>query len=330
MNHRIKPIATIALASIAIVAGCSKKPAESANEAPSASAQARKPGPTDWNDEAGKAAIAADAGSKKPYVCVFIYPDVGQRGTNVRAEDRPQLGMKKVSLNEESVEATTAEKAHAIMESATNHSLQIGPCTADLSAASIDKSISLSSYPTVQSGLQVALLYYGLNGAALPVSDLARDFNADYRSTTDSFKQQDLIKGIQAQYEAQQKAELASPYFVVKATAALGHYNAETKAFPILNLGMDGNSRLGLPDASFYGVVMRGDPKFQSVAPETEEKARALEAKVAAAGDRLPINVDVYFKAADTVSYAARKDIVAKVVAVRIADQSEALIADIH
>lgn len=81
--------------------------------------------------------------------------------------------MKKVSLNEESVEATSAEKAHSIMESATNHSLQIGPCTADLSAASIDKSIPLSSYAILQSGLQVALLY--LNGVALPASNLARD-----------------------------------------------------------------------------------------------------------------------------------------------------------
>jgi len=330
MEHRTKPIVAIMLLAFAMIAGCSKKAADAKDNGAPATASARKPGSTDWDDEAGKAAIAADSGAKKPYVCVFIYPDIGQRGTNVRAEDRPQLGMKKVSLNEESVEATSAEKAHAVMEAATNHSLQIGPCTADLSAAAIDKSIPLSSYSVLQSGLQVALLYYGLNGAPLPAANLARDFDADYQSTTDSFKKQDLIKGIQAKYDTQQKAELAAPYFVVKASASLGHYNAETKSFPILALGMDGNSRLDLPGASSYGVVMRGEPKFQSVLPEGEEKARALEAKIAAAGDRLPINVDVYFKAADTVSYAARKDIVAKVVAVHVADQSDAPIADIH
>ncbi|AJZ58021.1 hypothetical protein OI25_2951 [Paraburkholderia fungorum] len=329
MKNRIKPLAASALVAFALVSGCSKKVPDAPVD--STAATASKPGSTDWNDEAGKAAIVADSGAKQAYVCVFIYPDALQRGTNVRAIDRPDLGMKKVSINEESVEATSADRAHSIMLEATNHSLQIGPCTANLANASVDKSLPLSSYVVLQSGLQVGLLYYGLGKSPLPTPDLAHEFDADYQSTTDSFKQQDLIKGIQAKYQAEQQAELASPYFVVKATAALGHYDQQTKSFPVLGLGMDGNSWLNMADSPSYGVVLRGEPRFNSVVPASEDQARALEAKVAASGNnRLPLNVDVYVKAADTLSYAARKDVVAKVVAVHIADTNDSPIADIH
>lgn len=97
MKHRIKPLVAIALIAFALVAGFSKKAPDAAANATSSESSARKPGPTDWDAAAGKAAIAADNGSKKSYVCVFVFPDVGQRGTNVRTEDKPQLG------NEESL-----------------------------------------------------------------------------------------------------------------------------------------------------------------------------------------------------------------------------------
>lgn len=330
MKHQMKPIAACALVALSFLAACSKKEPDAVSAAP-ASDNSRAPGPTDWNPAAGKAALAADSGSKQTYVCVFIYPDALQRGTNVRASDQPDLGMKKVSMNEESVEASSADKAHSIMLEATNHSLQIGPCTASLANAAVDQSIPLSSYAVMQSGLQIGLLYYGFQKATLPVDDLAQSFDADYQSTSDSFKKQDLAKSIQAKYEAQQRQELASPYFVIKAGASLGHYDAQSKTFPILNLGVDGNSRLTMNDSPTYGVVPRGDRRFEIVVPASETEARALEAKVAATGtNALPINVDIYVRAADTVSYAARKDIVAKVVAVHVADQNDSSIADIH
>ncbi len=331
MKNRIHPLAASALAALALLPACSKNAADAAGGASPSAQAAQMPSSTGWNDEAGQAAIAADKATKNTYVCVFIYPDIGQPQTNVLAEDRARLGMKKVSINQESVSASSAEQAHAIMLEATNHSLQIGPCTADLSAASIDKTRPLSSYTVLQSGLQVALLYYGLGHAALPTTDLAGEFNADYRATADSFKRQDIAKTLQEKYQGEQQAEMASPYFVVKANASLGHYNADTRSFPILGLGMDGNSRLSLLDSGSYGVVLRGEPRFQSVAPDGDDNARALEAKVVASGGpSLPLNVDVYFKAADTVSYAARKDVVAKVVAVHVADANDALIVDLH
>lgn len=318
---------------IAALGGCGKKAAEfpSSPSTAAASAPSAYPLPREWNDEAAKTAIAQDSGPKSTYVCLFSFSDDPQLGTNAHPIDRPQIGMKKISASQESVEATSAQKAQEIMATAVNKSLPIGPCTADLSAAAVDKTIPLSSYTELQSGSQIAVLYYFYAKAPLPAANLALSFDTDYQNTSDAFRREDLLKSLTPRYEAQQKTEAAFPYFKVRLMASLGHYNAQTKSFPLLDLGVDGNSRLSMNDSSDYAIVPRGDARFNSIVPANEADARALEAKVSASGNnRLPINVDLYVKAADTLSYAARKDVVAKVVAIHVADQNDSPITDIH
>lgn len=321
---------SIAFLAFALTA-CSKSPSPSETPAVSASSNAPVRSPTDWNDDEAKKAIASDSGDKNAYVCVLQFPDMGERQTAIRTVDRPQIGMRKISANEESVLATSAEKAHDIMEIATSHSLRIGACSADLASASVDKSIPLSSYTELRSGLQVALAFYGLRKEATPTADLAQAFDPAYQSTNDSFKKADLLKGLAPAYAAEQQKELALPYFKILSSAALGHYDPATKSFPLRQLGLDGNSWLNMPDNPQYGVVLRGDSRMLSISEPDESAARALEAKVGASGrDTIPVDVDVYLKAADTLSYAARRDVVAKVVALHVQDQNGQTIADIR
>jgi hypothetical protein len=315
---------------LAALAGCSKKPAETASHPPDQPAPPVAL-PRDWNDDAAKAAIAADSGAKATYVCRFAFFDNPQLFTNAHPVDRPQVGMKKISDTQESVAATSAQKAQEIMEAAINKSAPVGPCTADLSATPIDKSIPLASYTDLQSGSQIAVLYYFYAKEPMPAADLARSFDMDYQRTSDTFKREDLLKTLIPKYEAQQKAEAASPYFKVRLSASLGHYNPQAKSFPLLDLALDGNSRLSMNDSSDYAIVPRGDERFAAITPAGEDQARALEAKVSASGrDRMNVNVDLYVKAADAVSFAARKDIVAKVVAAHITDETGGPIADIQ
>lgn len=330
LRHAAVAAACLALAALA---ACSKKEAASASEAANhAAAQTPTATKDDWDDGAAAKLIAADSGSKNTYVCQFVFPESWQTGTNVRTMDRPAIGAKKVSLAQESIEATTSDKAHEIMEAATSHSLRIGPCSADLAGASVDASIPLSSYETLQSGLQIALLYYGLGKATLPATDLAQGFDPDYQRTTDAFKKQDLLSSIQSRFAVEQQKLLASPYVRINASASLGHYDANTKSFPLLDFGVNGDTRFAMNDSPVYGVVVRGDPRFASVVPANEADARALEAKVSASGNgsRMPVNIDVYVKAADTLTFASRKDIVAKIAAMHVADTNNSPIADIR
>lgn len=324
-------IACLAISlSVATLAGCSKKDAAPITDGPAPST--KELARDEWHDDAAAAAIEKDTGAKNTYVCLFKFSDMNQRPTSVAAMDRPKIGAKKVSMNEESIDATSADQAHKIMEIAVNYSLEIGPCTRDLASASIDKSKPLSSYTDLKSGLQLGLLYYGLGGKPLPADDLARSFDTDSQNTSDAFKRSDLLKTLAPQYAAQQKEEMASPYFRIKVAAALGHYDAQTKSFPLLQLGMDGNSSITLYNAPSYGLVLRGDPRLATITPESEDQARALEAKVSASGaTQMPVDVDVYVKVLDTLTYAARKDVVGKVAALHVAEQQTgATIADIH
>jgi len=329
--------AAIAAACLAMAAlsACSKKEPGSApasHAASQAAAQAPDPSKDDWDDAAAAKLIAADAGQKQNYVCQFVFPESWQPGTNVRTADRPAIGAKKVSLAQESIEATSSDKAHEIMEAATSHSLKIGPCAADLASASVDASVPLSSYETLQSGLQIALLYYGLGKTPLPAADLAQGFDPDYQRTTDAFKKQDLLSSIQSRFAAEQQKLLASPYVRINASASLGHYDAKTRSFPLLDFGVNGDTRFEMNDSPVYGVVVRGDQRFASVIPANETDARALEAKISASGNgsRMLVNIDVYVKAADTLTFASRKDIVAKIAAVHVADANNSPIADIR
>jgi hypothetical protein len=318
----------------AALAACSKNPSQADASASAANAQPQAPiaSKTDWDDESAAKLIAADSGAKNTYVCQFVFPESWQPGTNVRTMDRPAIGAKKVSAAQESIEATTSDKAQAILETATSRSLKIGPCSADLENANIDGSVPLASYQTLQSGLQIALLYYGLGKTTLPATDLAQQFDPDYQQTTDTFKKQDLLNAIQTRFASQQQKLLASPYVRINASAALGHYDATTKSFPLLNFGVNGDSRFMMNDSPAYGVVVRGDPRFASVVPASEADARALEAKISASGNgsQMPVNIDVYAKAADTTTFASRKDIVAKIAAIHVAETNNAPIADIH
>jgi hypothetical protein len=328
-------ITALAGACLAVVAlgGCGKKTAEPPSNSSTAAAAASSayPLPREWNDNAAKAAIARDSGPKNTYVCLFSFSDDAQLGTDAHPIDRPQIGMKKVSATQESVEATSAQKAQEIMKTAVNKSLPIGPCTADVSSSAVDKSIPLSSYTVLQSGSQIAVLYYFYTKSPLPAPDLARSFDTDYQNTSDAFKREDLLKSLTPRYEAQQKTESAFPYFKIKMMTSLGHYNPQTKSFPLLDLGVDGNSRFSMNDSSDYAIVPRGDARFNSIIPANEDQARSLESKVSASGrDRLSVNVDLYVKAADAVSYAARKDIVAKVVAAHVTDEAGGTIADLQ
>ncbi|MGV7240341.1 MarR family transcriptional regulator [Caballeronia sp. M23-90] len=315
---------------VAALLGCTKKPTDTASQLPD---QPAPPAalPRDWNDDAAKAAIAQDAGDKSTYVCRFAFFDNPQLFTRAHPVDRPQIGMKKVSDTQESVEATSAQKAQEIMEAAINKSAPVGPCTADLSATSIDKSIPLSSYADLRSGSQIAVLYYLYAKEPLPVAELARSFDMDYQRTSDTFKREDLLKTLAPKYEAQQKTEAASPYLKVRLSASLGHYNPQTKSFPLFELALDGDSRLSMNDSADYAIVPRGDARFDSITPASEDQARALETKVSASGrDRMSVNVDLYVKAADVVSYATRKDVVAKVVSAHVTDELGGTIADLQ
>lgn len=61
----------------------------------------------------------------------------------------------------------------------------------------------LSTYVNVDSGIQLAYLYYAVSGLPTDYEKLAEISSQDYRSTTDSFKKKDILDTLKPQIDQQ-------------------------------------------------------------------------------------------------------------------------------
>ena len=98
-----------------------------------------------------------------------------------------------------------------------------------------DATRPLSSYPEVDSGMQIMFLYVAASRLPPDVVKLAETYSSEYRETNDSFRKNDLMQAIKPQLEEKIAIAKAMPYgwMEIDDSDNLGAYDFERKGFAI-------------------------------------------------------------------------------------------------
>lgn len=98
-----------------------------------------------------------------------------------------------------------------------------------------DANKPLSSYPEIESGMQVMFLYVAASRLPPDYTKLAETFSSEYRETSDSFRKNDLMQAIKPQLEEKIAMAKSAPYgwMEIDDSDNLGAYDFERKGFPV-------------------------------------------------------------------------------------------------
>lgn len=180
--------------------------------------------------------------------------------------------------------AACGKKDEPIVVPDYNKNLLSPPSAASQPPASLpqaDANRALDSYQKVDSGAQIAYLYYALSGMPVDYQQLAQAVSADYRATSDTFKQKAIVDALKPQIDAQIAAFKKSPYIVVHwQDAQLSHYDMSGQFFPLNGIPLDGTRAGYFSDAPMYQYVITNGTHFEQFKVEDQNKAKDIEAVV--------------------------------------------------
>jgi len=135
----------------------------------------------------------------------------------------------------------------------------------------------LSTYPELQSGQQIMLLYIAASKLPPDFGKLAEQFSQEYRNTSDGFRRNDLLQSIKPQLERQIAAVAAAPYaWMLVSGATVRAYDFERRGFPVSEF--DGDSSRYFNDNYNYRLSWANGSQVQFVRVPDEAKAREMEA----------------------------------------------------
>ena len=146
-----------------------------------------------------------------------------------------------------------------------------------------DRNVPEDKYVHLDSGYQVATLFYALSGMPPDYEALARAASQEYRSTNDEFRKRDLIEALKPQIN-QQIALYRDPqrrYFTATISQGLqlGHYDFKTSAFPFQQ-DLSQNSYHYFNDANGYTFSFTNGTGFEQVPVTDEGRAKEIESLV--------------------------------------------------
>lgn len=134
-----------------------------------------------------------------------------------------------------------------------------------------DSSVPLAQYQAWSSE-RLTDLSYALSSSPVNYEKAAWDLSAEYRVTSDAFKKKDLLEALKPQIDAKlAEVRNSGRYLYVDfkpGTVSLGHYNLETKSFPIWGL-----------DAALMHFTNGSD--FKALPMPDQSRAREVEAVIA-------------------------------------------------
>jgi hypothetical protein len=142
---------------------------------------------------------------------------------------------------------------------------------------------ALTDYQPVNSGVQLAYLYYALSGLPVDYEKLAGIASQDYRSTTDSFKKADILAALKPQIDQQINSFRTNRYVKVHMSGAaigIGHYDLAAKSFPVNGLPLAENGFLTFNDSAQYHLAVTNGSGFNKLKIEDQAKAKEMESLV--------------------------------------------------
>ena len=151
------------------------------------------------------------------------------------------------------------------------------PVTAQASLPQPDPARPLASYPELKSGQQVMFLYAAASRLPPDFEKMAEAYSSEYRSTSDAFRKNDLMKAIKPQIEQEIAAAVAQPYAWVELDDTdLESYDFGRKGFSVGEFSSDHHRYFRDVYTYSYSWANRGAVVFMPVADET--LAREIEA----------------------------------------------------
>lgn len=139
-----------------------------------------------------------------------------------------------------------------------------------------DANKPLSEYPELDSGNQIMFLYVAAAGLPPDYAKLAESYSRDYRTTSDTFRKNDLLEALRPQLDQRIAEAGANPYGWMQIDDAdLGAYDFERKGFPV-NEFSDGSYRY-FSDNSSYRIGWSNNSQAAFAPVVDEQVARQIE-----------------------------------------------------
>lgn len=141
-----------------------------------------------------------------------------------------------------------------------------------------------SQYVPLNSGYQIAALFYALSGMPPDYEALASAASEDYRGNQDAFRKRDLMLALRPRIDEQiaaYKNPQARYFSMVSATgASIQHYDFKTSSFPIV-MGLGPDNAVYFNDSPKFRIGYNNGNDFLHFPVADEQRAKDLETRVA-------------------------------------------------
>ena len=140
-----------------------------------------------------------------------------------------------------------------------------------------------AQYTPLDSGYQVAELFYALSGMPPNYEALATAASQDFRSTNDEFRKRDILQTLMPKINQQILVfkNARARYFTTQVARGLllGHYDFNSASFPFRQ-GLTSDSYHYFNDASNYTFSFTNGGAFEKFPVKDEQRAKQIEALI--------------------------------------------------
>ena len=187
-----------------------------------------------------------------------------------------------------------------------------------------DATKALSSYPEIDSGMQIMFLYVAASRLPPDFIKLSETYYSEYRETNDSFRKNDLMQAIRPQLEEKIAIAKSMPYgwMEIDDSDNLDAYDFERKGFPIDEFESERYRYIN--DAYQYKLSWANHGQVAFAPVPDEAVARQLEAMRTNYSDKPKLKIFFFAQSADL----NEQKVNAIVTRVQITDKSGRVLAE--
>jgi len=173
-----------------------------------------------------------------------------------------------------------------------------------------DAALPDSAYQKVDSGDQLMYLFYAVSGLPADMDKIANALSQDYRSTSDGFKKQDIVKSLQPRVATEVERAKQQRYVIWETDdTPIERYDFARKVFPVRPVFWDGNNSFYFYNNSNYHLSFAGEEAVRALKVEDEGTARQIEGQLAK-GQRMRLRLYVFAQDVDMNSNTVKAQVV--------------------
>ena len=175
----------------------------------------------------------------------------------------------------------------------------------------------LDQYTPLTSGNQLMFLYYGLSSMPVDYEKIAQKYSQEYRSTSDVFKQKDILNALKPRIDAEIAQAKNNRYFMMRGDANLSNYDFNAEDFPNNDALLSSGGYGYFYDNNGYHYSFTNGADFKMLKVADEAKARQIEGMV----NKYPSMKIVYYAYAQDIDPNSMT-VKAQIVKVKLLDAS--------